>query len=99
MKASVAQLVPGRGPKSAGWVDVAWEIKRRDNRRPLRAVTDRVRLPVNLLGREGGLRHPEGAKHEGFDRGPVSQTCGDFDQSAEKDESGVVIADERAERG
>ena len=94
-------MVAGRGPEAAGRIDVAREVERRDNRRPLRAaaVTNGVRVPVDLLGREGGLRHPERVKHKSLDGRPVVQACNDLDQPAEQDEPGVVVAEERAKRG
>jgi hypothetical protein len=86
MKAGVAQLVASRGPEAAGRIDIAREVERRDNRRPLRAaaVTNGMRVPVDLLGREGGLRHPQQVKHKNLDGRPGGQACDDLDQPAEQ---------------
>src|SRR5262245_11200585 len=101
VETGVAQLVAGRRPEAARWVDVAREVEWRDHLRSLWAagMADRMGVPLDFRRREGRFCLPERIEHKLLNRHSIALAGDDLDQPSEQDEPDVVVAEKSSEGG
>src|SRR5262245_34458910 len=101
VETGVAQLIAGRRPEAASWVNVAREVEWRNHLRSLWAagMANRMGVPLDVRRYEGRFCLPERIEHELLNRHPIALAGDDLDQPSEQDEPDVVVAEISSEGG
>src|SRR5262245_64529765 len=101
VETGVAQLIAGRRPEAASWVNVAREVEWRDHLRSLWAagMADRMGVPLDFRRCEGRFCLLERIEHELLNRRSIALAGDDLDQPSEQDEPDIVVAKKSSEGG